>query len=244
LRGVGLTWSDGTVALHGVDLEIPAGSVVAIVGPSGGGKSTLAGLLPRYLDPHSGEVLLDGLDVRGWPLRELRRSVGLVPQETQLFHDTLAANLRMASRRASDAEIMEAVEVAGLGEFVRSTPEGLETVVGEQGLRLSGGERQRLAIARALLKGPAVYILDEATSALDPRTERQVLSRFLDRVRGRTVILIAHRLTSLVGVDRIFVLSEGGIAASGSHDELYRAGGLYRRLYDDQMRGGDERTAS
>ncbi len=239
LEGVGLAWSDGTVALHGVDLKIPAGGVVAIVGPSGGGKSTLAALLPRYLDPQTGEVILDGLDVRRWPLGDLRRNVGFVPQETQLFHDTLAANLRLASRRATDAQILEAVEIAGLGDFVRAAPLGLETVVGEQGLRLSGGERQRLAIARALLKAPTVYILDEATSALDPRTERQVLSRFLDRVRGRTVVLIAHRLTSLVGVDRIFVLSEGGIAASGTHDDLHRAGGLYRRLYDDQMRGGD-----
>jgi ABC-type multidrug transport system fused ATPase/permease subunit len=244
LKGVSLAWSDGTVALRGVDLTIPAGGVVAIVGPSGGGKSTLAALLPRYLDPQTGEVILDGLDVRSWPLKDLRRHVGFVPQETQLFHDTLAANLRLASRGASEEQILEAVEIAGLGDFVRAAPLGLETVVGEQGLRLSGGERQRLAIARALLKAPTVYILDEATSALDPRTERQVLSRFLDRVRGRTVVLIAPRLTSLVEVDRIFVLGEGGIVSSGTHDDLYRAGGLYRRLYDDQMRGTDELPAS
>jgi ABC-type multidrug transport system fused ATPase/permease subunit len=231
-------------ALKGVDLAIPAGSVVALVGPSGGGKSTFAALLPRYLDAHSGEVTVDGRDVRSWPLKELRRNIGLVPQETQLFHDALEANLRRASRRATGAQMMEALEIAELGEFVRSIPEGLGTVVGEQGLRLSGGERQRLAIARVLLKAPMVYVLDEATSALDPRTERQVLARFLDRVRGRTVVLIAHRLTSLVGVDRIFVLSEGAIVASGTHEDLYRAGGLYRRLYDDQMRAGDGQAAS
>ena len=244
LGGVGLTWPDGTVALRGVDLSIPAGAVVALVGPSGGGKSTLAALLPRYLDPQSGAVILDGVDARSWPLRDLRRGIGLVPQETQLFHDTLDANLRLASRRASDVELMQALEAAGLGEFVRSAPAGLATMVGEQGLRLSGGERQRLAIERALLKSPAVYVLDEATSALDPRTERQVLSQFLDRVRGSTVVLIAHRLTSLVGVDRVFVLSEGAVVGSGAHDELYRAGGLYRQLYDDQMRRGDSSPVS
>ena len=244
LNGVGLTWPDGTVALRGVEISIPAGGVVALVGPSGSGKSTLAALLPRYLDPQTGAVILDGVDARSWPLRDLRRSIGLVPQETQLFHDTLAANLRLASRRASDVELMQALEAAGLGEFVRSAPAGLATMVGEQGLRLSGGERQRLAIARALLKSPAVYVLDEATSALDPRTERQVLSQFLDRVRGSTVVLIAHRLTSLVGVDRIFVLSDGAIVGSGAHDELYRSGGLYRQLYDDQMREGDAASAS
>ena len=239
LHGVGLTWPDGTLALQGVDLHVPPGGVVALVGPSGGGKSTLAALLPRYLDPQAGSVAVDGLDLRSWPLRALRASVGLVPQETQLFHDTLRANLRLASRRATDADLARAIDIAGLSEFVRTIPEGLETVVGEQGMRLSGGERQRLAIARALLKNPAVYVLDEATSALDPRTERQVVSGFLDRVRGRTVILIAHRLTSLVGVDRIFVLSEGRIVESGAHEDLYRAGGLYRQLYDDQMRAGN-----
>ncbi len=236
LSGVGLAWPDGTRALENVELEIPSGGVVAVVGPSGGGKSTLAALLPRYMDPQAGRVTIDGLDIRGWPLRDLRRAVGLVPQETQVFHDTLEANLRLASPGAPEARLLEALELAGLGEFVRSIPEGLKTTVGEQGLRLSGGERQRLALARALLKDPAVHVLDEATSALDPRTERQVLARFLERVRGRTVILIAHRLTSLVGVDRIFVLARGRIEGSGTHEELYRAGGLYKDLYDDQLR--------
>jgi ABC-type multidrug transport system fused ATPase/permease subunit len=242
LSGVGLAWPDGTCALENVELEIPAGGVVAVVGPSGGGKSTLAALLPRYMDPQAGRVAMDGLDIRGWPLRDLRRAVGLVPQETQIFHDTLEANLRLASPSAPEARLLEALEIAGLGEFVRSIPQGLKSTVGEQGLRLSGGERQRLALARALLKDPAVHVLDEATSALDPRTERQVLARFLDHVRGRTVILIAHRLASLVGVDRIFVLAGGRIEGSGTHDELYRAGGLYKDLYDDQLRSVGEDT--
>ena len=238
LKGVRHTWEGGTQVLRGVDLEIVPGEVVALVGASGSGKSTLAALLPRYLDPGGGEILLDGVDVRLWPLRDLRRTVGLVPQETHLFHDTLAANLRLARRRASDEEIDDAIEVAGLREFVRSLPEGKDTMVGEQGLRLSGGERQRLALARILLKNPALYVLDEATSALDPQTERRVLARFRERVAGRTVLIIAHRLTSLVDLDRIFVLDEGRIVETGRHADLYRAGGLYRRLYDDQVRHG------
>ena len=238
LRGAGLTWPGGTLALEDVGIEISPGEVVALVGPSGGGKSTLAALLPRYLDPQRGAVLLDGVDLRDWPLRNLRRAVGLVPQETQLFHDTLAANLRLAAPRASDAALGEVLAVAGLDEFLSTLPQGLETQVGEQGLRLSGGERQRLALARALLKAPAVHCLDEATSALDPRTERQVLARFLERVRGSTVILIAHRLTSVAGVDRIYVMNDGRIVEVGTHDALYEANGLYRRLYDDQMRRG------
>ncbi len=237
-RGVGLTWPGGTPALEDVGLEIAPGEVVALVGPSGGGKSTMAALLSRYLDPQRGAVLLDGVDIRDWPLRDLRRAVGLVPQETQLFHDTLAANLRLAAPRATDAALGEVLATAGLHEFLEALPQGLETQVGEQGLRLSGGERQRLALARALLKDPVVHCLDEATSALDPRTERQVLARFLERVRGRTVVLIAHRLTSVAEVDRIYVLSEGRIVEAGSHDALYAASGLYRRLYDDQLRRG------
>jgi len=238
LAGVALEWPGGTKALEGVSLDIERGSVVALVGPSGCGKSTLAALLPRYLDATSGAVRVGGKDVREWPLRQLRRSIGLVPQETQLFHDTLRANLRMAAPRATDAELLEVLEVADLGAFLADLPEGLATLVGEQGLRLSGGERQRLAIARLLLKDPAIHVLDEATSALDPRTERAVLDRLLDRVRGRTVILIAHRLTSLVAVDRIYVLSSGRIVEEGRHGDLYASGGLYRKLYDDQSRDG------
>ena len=236
LREVGLTWPGGTPALDGVSFEIEPGRIVALVGPSGGGKSTLAALLPRYLDAGRGSVCVDGVDVRDWPLRSLRLAVGLIPQETQLFHDTLAANLRMAAPRAADPALREVLETAGLGEFLASLPEGLGTLVGEQGLRLSGGERQRLALARALLKDPAIHVLDEATSALDPGTERVVLGRFLERVRGRTVVLIAHRLTSLVDVDRIYVLSGGRIVEEGTHPQLHAAGGLYRRLYDDQLR--------
>jgi ABC-type multidrug transport system fused ATPase/permease subunit len=237
LREVGLTWSDGTRALNDITMTVGAGQVVALVGPSGSGKSTLAALAARYLDPQQGTVSIDGLDLRRWKLKDLHRTVGVVPQETQLFHDTVAANLRLARRNASESDLYSALETSGLGEFVSNLPQGLMTLVGEQGLRLSGGERQRLALARSLLKAPFVHILDEATSALDPRTERQVLERYFDAVRGRTVILIAHRLTSVTNVDLIFVLNEGSLVETGSHDRLYQAGGLYRSLFDEQSRG-------
>ena len=234
--GVSVAWPDGTPALTNIDMTVEFGQTVAVVGPSGSGKSTLAALAPRFLDPQGGAVLVSGQDARDWPLHELRQTVGLVTQETILFHDTIAANLRLARREATDQEMIEALETAGLGGFMEGLPDGLKTIVGEQGLRLSGGERQRLALARMLLKDPLVYLLDEATSALDPRTERLVLERLLSRARGRTVIVIAHRLTSVTGADRIFVLDQCRLVESGSHDELYRRDGLYRRLFDDQQR--------
>lgn len=240
LQGVSLTWPDGTNALSGVDLCIDPGQVAALVGPSGSGKSTLAAMLARYLDPQQGAVIIDDLDLRRWRLKGLHATVGLVPQETQLFHDTLAANLRMASPRATDEELIEALKSAELSEFFASLPEGLDTIVGEQGLRLSGGERQRLALARALLKAPRVHVLDEATSALDPRTERMVMERFTTRVKGSTIVIIAHRLSSITHADRIFVLNKGQLVESGNHDRLYEAGGLYKNLFDEQERGNSE----
>jgi ABC-type multidrug transport system fused ATPase/permease subunit len=241
IENVSLTWPDGTRGLDGINLFIGPGQVVAFVGSSGGGKSTLAALLGRYIDPNSGTVTVDGLDVRRWKLSDLRGTIGLVPQETQLFHDTLAANLRMAQPRASDETLIDSLEAAGLGQFLKALPEGLGTIVGEHGMRLSGGERQRLALARALLKDPMIHVLDETTSALDTETERKVLERYLDKVRGRTVILIAHRLTSIVDVDRIFVLDQGRVVEAGTHDELYGADGLYRRLFDFQLRKPENR---
>ena len=241
LKNVGLTWPDGTLALDGIDLRVEPGQVVALVGPSGSGKSTLAALLARLRDPDQGSLRLDDLDLRRWKLGELRRSVGLVPQETRLFHDTLAANLRMARPRATDAELCEVLDVAGLENFRRGLTEGLDTMVGEQGLRLSGGERQRIALARVLLKDPLVYILDEATSALDSVTEREVLDRLFERLRSRTLILIAHRLTSIARADRIFVLAGGRLVESGTHHELYEQDGLYRSLHDERARTSHRR---
>ena len=236
LAGVGLAYPGGSRVLDRVDLEIEAGQSVALVGPSGSGKSTLSALLARYLDPTQGAVRLDGVDLRAIRLRELRKRVGLVPQETLLFHDTVAANLRLARPDATDGKLVEVLSDVALGDFLAGLPEGLDTIVGAQGLRLSGGERQRLALARALLKDAPLLILDEATSALDPGTERRVLSRLFEQRAGRTTILIAHRLTSITDVDRILVLSEGRLVQTGTHDELYRRPGLYRALWDDQSR--------
>ncbi|MCE9595795.1 MAG: ABC transporter ATP-binding protein/permease [Planctomycetes bacterium] len=227
---------DGASILRGIDARIEPGERIAIVGASGSGKSTLAALASRFLDPSGGAVKLDGLDLRSWKLGELRRAVGVVPQEAQIFHDTLRENLKLAAPRASDAELRAALDAMQLGPFVAALPEGLDTEVGEAGLRLSGGERQRLALARALLAAPRVLILDEATSALDARTERAVLDALRERLAGRTVVMIAHRLTSVQDCDRILVMREGRIVEAGTHAALYAAGGVYRELYDEQSR--------
>lgn len=235
VAGAGLVL-DGQRILRDVGLTIAPGEVVGLVGPSGSGKSTLAALLSRTLDPSEGTVALDGLDLRRWKLSRLRDAVGLVPQETQLFHDTLEANLRFARPDATRAELLDVLRAVQLEALVERLPEGLETPLGEGGMRLSGGERQRLALARALLKHPAFLILDEATSALDPLTERLVLERFLARLAGSTVLLVAHRLTTLTDVDRIFVLDQGRLVEHGTHPELMTRSGLYRTLFDEQLR--------
>jgi ABC-type multidrug transport system fused ATPase/permease subunit len=238
LESVDFAW-DGTPILHALSLAIAPGQRVALVGPSGSGKSTVAALAARFLDPTRGVVRLDGLELTHWRLAELRRALGVVPQEAQLFHASLAENLRLAAPHASDAELERALADAELGPFLAGLPEGLATEVGESGLRLSGGERQRLALARALLADPRVLILDEATSALDARTERAVLDALERRLAGRTQILIAHRLTSVQDCDRIFVLKDGRLVESGTHAELLARRGTYRELYDEQVRAAE-----
>jgi ATP-binding cassette subfamily B protein len=237
-------WPDGTRALDAIHLSVPAGSIVALVGPSGSGKSTLAGMMARLLDPDQGQVRIDGLDVRQWTLKRLRQSVCLVPQETLLLHDTLRDNLRMARPRASDQDLLDALDAAGLGDLLKTLPDGLGTQTGEHGLRLSGGERQRLALARALLKRASITILDEATSALDPRTERRVLASMFERLRGRTVVIIAHRLMSITSVDHIFVLNQARLVESGTHRDLYQAKGLYHTFFEEQSRHREHAAAA
>jgi ATP-binding cassette subfamily B protein len=228
-----MIWPDGSRAVSDVSFVVEPGQVVALVGPSGSGKSTLAALLARQADSQHGAILVDNLDLRSWQLKSLRRAIGLVPQETRLFHDTIAANLRLARPHASDQELIEVLYAVELKGFLDKLSDGLETVVGEQGLRISGGERQRVALARDLLKAPQIHILDEATSALDSRTERRVLESFYAQAAGCTMILIAHRLTSVAGADQIFVLGDGRLVESGRHDQLMDADGLYRTLYDE-----------
>jgi ABC-type multidrug transport system fused ATPase/permease subunit len=218
------------LALDDVSLSVPAGSTVALVGPSGAGKTTVANLFLRFWDPTAGEVRLHGHDLRRYRLDELRARIALVAQDTYLFNDTLRANIRLARPAASDADVAAAVERAALREFVESLPEGLDTVVGERGAQLSGGQRQRVAIARALLKDAPVLILDEATSHLDAVSEQEV-RRALDRLaQGRTTVVIAHRLSTVRGADRILVFDEGRLIETGTHDALLAGRGLYRRL--------------
>ncbi|MCK6445309.1 MAG: ABC transporter ATP-binding protein/permease [Planctomycetes bacterium] len=237
-KSVDFRWESATI-LRSISTTIAPGERVAIVGASGSGKSTLAALASRFLDPTGGAVELDGLDLRHWKLADLRRTVGVVPQEAQMFHDSLRANLNLAAPHATDDELRDVLEAMQLGPFLAGLPAGLDTEVGEAGLRLSGGERQRVALARALLAKPRVLILDEATSALDPRTERLVLEALKERMRQRTLVMIAHRLTSVQDSDRILVIVGGELVESGSHAALYARGGPYRELYDEQLRRGE-----
>jgi ABC-type multidrug transport system fused ATPase/permease subunit len=217
-----------------VSFSVPRGAHVALVGPSGSGKSTLLRLALRFWDVSSGAVRLDGHDVRSVALDDLRAAYALVTQDTYLFDETLRHNLLLARPAASDDELMDALEAAQLGAFVRDMPVGLGTRVGEHGVRLSGGERQRLAIARALLQDAPLLLLDEVTAHLDPAAERGVLQALDVAMQGRTVLLVTHRLVGMERMDEIMVLDEGRIVERGTHGRLRAAGGLYRRLLDVQ----------
>jgi subfamily B ATP-binding cassette protein MsbA len=221
--------------LRGVNLEIHRGEIVALVGPSGAGKSTLVDLLPRFYDPTAGRILLDGVDLRRLALKDLRGLLGIVTQETLLFHDTVRHNIAYADPEAPEEAVVEAARAANAYEFIRALPHGFDTILGERGLRLSGGERQRIAIARAVLKDPPILILDEATSSLDNTSERLVQEALYRLMRERTTIVIAHRLSTIRHADRIAVLSDGEVVEVGSHEELLAHGGLYRRLHDVQF---------
>jgi len=231
--GVQVRFGD-TVALERVDLRVPAGSTVAIVGSTGSGKSTLAQLIPRLIDPTLGAVLIDGADVRHLALGELRRQIGFVPQETFLFSATLAENIAFGVREATEEQIRWAAEVAGLTEDIARFPAGLQTLVGERGLTLSGGQKQRVAIARAILRDPGILILDDALSSVDTLTEERILAALASLMRQRTTILISHRVSTVRHADRIYVLEAGRIAEEGGHAELVARGGLYATLYQKQ----------
>jgi subfamily B ATP-binding cassette protein MsbA len=244
-EGVTFAYDGGPPVLDGVDLGLPRGSVTALVGPSGAGKSTLASLLPRFMDPTSGRVTVDGTDLRDVTLASLRAQIGLVTQEVVLFDESVRRNVAYGAPQATDARVRDALSAANALAFVDALPDGLDTRVGEGGARLSGGQRQRLAIARALLKDPPILVLDEATSALDAESERAV-QQALDRLMaGRTVLVIAHRLSTVRRADQLVVLEAGRVVERGTHGELLAAGGLYRRLHDLQLfEAGEEEGAS
>jgi subfamily B ATP-binding cassette protein MsbA len=232
-EGVGFRYPDTErPALSGIDLHILPGETVALVGPSGGGKTSLANLIPRFHAATAGRILLDGIPIEDLTLASLRGQVAWVSQHVMLFNDTIAANVAYgACRDASREAVQAAIRAAYLHEFVATLPEGLDTVIGDNGIRLSGGQRQRLSIARAILKDAPVLILDEATSALDNESERWVQAALEDLMRERTTLVIAHRLSTVIGADRILVLADGRIVESGRHDVLLARGGLYARLY-------------
>src|SRR5690606_8226316 len=236
-ENVSLTYDDGTVALRDITLDVPAGSVVGILGPTGAGKTSLVSLIPRFYDATEGRVLVDGRDVRWLKLEALRRQVAVVFQETFLFSTSIRENIAFGRREASMEEIVAAARMAQAHEFIEELPDGYDTLVGERGLGLSGGQKQRIAIARAILADPRIVILDDATASVDMETEHAIQQALKQLMKGRTTFIIAHRISSVKDADQIIVLDEGRIVERGTHEELLALGGHYKRIYDVQFRG-------
>ena len=228
-------------ALRDVDFQVEPGQLAALVGPSGSGKTTIALLVPRLYDVHAGAVEIDGTDVRDATLASLGAVVGMVTQETYLFHATIRENIAYGKPGATDAEIEAAARAAAIHDRIAELPDGYGTMVGERGLKLSGGEKQRVAIARAILKDPRILILDEATSALDTRSERLIQAALEPLMRNRTTLAIAHRLSTILAADVILVLDRGRIVERGTHAELLAGGGLYAKLYRQQFADAADR---
>jgi ATP-binding cassette subfamily B protein len=233
---VGFHYQPERSILHDLDFTLAPGQKLAVVGHSGAGKSTLARLLFRFYDVTGGRILIDGQDLRGVAQDSLRRAIGIVPQDTVLFNDTIWYNLSYGRPEATRAEIERAAELAHIRAFIESLPDGWQTQVGERGLKLSGGEKQRVAIARAMLKGPRILVFDEATSSLDSHTEQAIQKTLAEVAQDRTTLVIAHRLSTVVDADRILVMESGRIAEQGTHRELLTAQGLYAGMWELQRR--------
>lgn len=233
---VGFGYRADIPALRGISFEVEPGQLAALVGPSGAGKTTITYLVPRFYDPTSGRVVIDGHDLRDLSLESIRRSIGVVTQETFLFHTTIRENLLYAREDATEGEIVAACKTANIHDFISSLPEGYETVVGERGYRLSGGEKQRVAIARAILKDPRILIMDEATSSLDSHSEALIQAALQPLLHGRTSLVIAHRLSTILAADVILVVDKGQLVERGTHAELLARNGLYAKLYEQQFK--------
>ena len=217
--------------LHGINIEVEAGGKIAIVGPTGSGKSTIADLIPRFYEPSKGRILIDGIDISEFSLKDLRRQIGIVPQECILMRGSIAFNIAYGLGGIDMARVREAAAIADISEFIESLPEKYDSLVGERGVTLSGGQRQRIAIARAVIRDPRILILDEATSSLDTASEQAVQKALNQAMKGRTSIIIAHRLSTIKNADKIFVLKNGQFIESGTHEQLISRGGLYAELY-------------
>ncbi len=233
-QNVSFQYEDGRSILNGLSFDVPAGSSLAIVGPSGAGKSTIGRLLFRFYDPQHGRILIDGQDIKSVQQDSVRAAIGIVPQDSVLFNDTLAYNIAYGAEGASDEQVAQAAQDAALMPLIGRLPDGFDTMVGERGLKLSGGEKQRVAIARTLVKNPPILLLDEATSALDTRTEQEILGTLKRLEQGRTTIAIAHRLSTIADADRILVLDGGSLVESGTHSELLAKNGLYSEMWAQQ----------
>jgi subfamily B ATP-binding cassette protein MsbA len=236
-RSVSFGYEEKRFALNEINVKIAKGKVVALVGPSGSGKTTFADLIPRFYDPTEGAILIDGIDIRNYRLKDLRDLMGIVTQEPILFNDTVFNNIAFGISAASEEQVMHAAKVANAHDYITRMENGYQTMIGDRGSKLSGGERQRLTIARAVLKNPPILILDEATSSLDTESERLVQDALYNLMRNRTSIVIAHRLSTIQNADEIIVLKKGQLEERGSHAELIGKNGVYKRLVDMQMLG-------